>query len=192
MESNFREHLGQPPAMSRDVFNSQNYWGWQGDLEIIQPNPLLKQENLEQVAQDHIQPGSEYLQRRLHWSSLDRLLQHSDTLKVKQLFLIFRQNFCVSVCVHCPLSPHWAPLKRVMEKCSKLSPIHSLFKEAKQPLLSSPLYQIFLMPKTKGVADTRSNNVMLSICNATLTTTEAIDKFSVGGGSIQGNKLVNI
>lgn len=50
--------------MNRDIFNSQNYWGWKGNLEIIQPNPLLKQANLEQVAQDHIQPGLEYLQRR--------------------------------------------------------------------------------------------------------------------------------
>lgn len=145
MESNFREHLGQPPAMSRDIFNSQNYWGWKGDLEIIQPNPLLKQVHLQQVVQDHIQAGFGYLQRkRLH-----KLFQHSDTLKVKKLFLIFRQNFCVSVCVSCPLSHHWAPWKRVMEKCSKLSPIHLLFKEAKQPLLSSPFYQIF-HAKTKG------------------------------------------
>lgn len=50
----------------------------------------------------------------------------------------------------------------------------------------------FSHAKTEGVADTRNNNVMLSIANTAISITKSTDKFSVGGGFIQGNKLVNI
>ena len=42
----------------------QNHRGWQGPLGIPQPNPLPKQGHPEQAAQDCIQAGLEYLQRR--------------------------------------------------------------------------------------------------------------------------------
>jgi len=43
---------------------SQNFRGWKGPLWVTQPNPLLKQGHPEQAAQDRIQAGLEYLQRR--------------------------------------------------------------------------------------------------------------------------------
>ena len=43
---------------------SQNHRGWQGPLWITQPNPLPKQGHPEQAAQDLVQAGLEYLQRR--------------------------------------------------------------------------------------------------------------------------------
>jgi len=43
---------------------SQNVRGWKGPLGIIWSNPLPKQGHLQQAAQDHIQEGFEYLQRR--------------------------------------------------------------------------------------------------------------------------------
>ena len=43
---------------------SQNVRGWQGPLWVTQPNPLPKQGHPEQAAQDLVQAGLEYLQRR--------------------------------------------------------------------------------------------------------------------------------
>jgi len=43
---------------------SQHGRGWQGPLEIPQPNPLSKQGHPEQGAQHRGQAGLEYLQRR--------------------------------------------------------------------------------------------------------------------------------
>ena len=53
--------------MERDLTcftESQSGSGWKGSLEIIQSNPLPKQVHLEQVAQDRVQAGFEYYQRR--------------------------------------------------------------------------------------------------------------------------------
>lgn len=50
----------------------------------------------------------------------------------------------------------------------------------------------FSHAKNEGGADTRSNNITLSICNTMITLSKSIHKYSAGGGSIQGNKLVNI
>jgi len=41
---------------------SQNHLGWKGPLKIIYSDALLKQGQLEQVAQNHIQLGFECLQ----------------------------------------------------------------------------------------------------------------------------------
>ena len=43
---------------------SQNGRGWKGPLEITQSNPLPKQGHPEQAAEDLVQAGLEYLQRR--------------------------------------------------------------------------------------------------------------------------------
>jgi len=64
------------------------------------PTPLLKQGLLQQAAQDLVQAGLEYLQRRrLHnplWAACSRALS---PFKVKKFFLMFRQNIlCFSLC----------------------------------------------------------------------------------------------
>ena len=46
------------------ITESQNVRGWQGPLWVTQPNPLPKQGHPEQAAQDLVQAGVEYLQRR--------------------------------------------------------------------------------------------------------------------------------
>ena len=46
------------------VTESQNGGGWQGPLGVPQPNPLPKQGHPEQGAQQRVQLGLEYLQRR--------------------------------------------------------------------------------------------------------------------------------
>ena len=43
---------------------SQNVRGWKGPLWVTQSNPLPKQGHPEQAAQDRVQAGLEYLQRR--------------------------------------------------------------------------------------------------------------------------------
>ena len=49
------------------IIGSWKGWGWKGPLEVILTNPLLKQDHLEPVAQDHGQTAFEYLQGgRLH------------------------------------------------------------------------------------------------------------------------------
>jgi len=63
------------------------------------PTPLLKQGLLQQAAQDHIQVGFEYLQRRRIHNPSVLPVQCSVTLKVKKFFLVFRWNFlCFSLC----------------------------------------------------------------------------------------------
>jgi len=43
---------------------SQNGRGWKGPLWVIQSKPLPKQGHLQQIAEDRVQAGLEYLQRR--------------------------------------------------------------------------------------------------------------------------------
>ena len=50
--------------ISRIVTESQNVRGWKGPLWVTQSNPLPKQGHPEQAAQDRVQAGLEYLQRR--------------------------------------------------------------------------------------------------------------------------------
>jgi len=49
---------------SPGLTESQNVQGWKGPLWVTQPNPLPKQGHPEQAAQDRVQAGLEYLQRR--------------------------------------------------------------------------------------------------------------------------------
>jgi len=46
------------------ITESQNVRGWKGPLWVTQSNPLPKQGHPEQAAQDLVQAGLEYLQRR--------------------------------------------------------------------------------------------------------------------------------
>jgi len=54
-------HSHQP---GHRITGSQNGWGWKGPLWVTQSNPLPKQGHPEQAAQDCVQVGLEYLQRR--------------------------------------------------------------------------------------------------------------------------------
>ena len=49
---------------SHRITGSQHGRGWKGPLWVTQPNPLPKQGHPEQAAQDRVQEGLEYLQRR--------------------------------------------------------------------------------------------------------------------------------
>jgi len=46
------------------ITESQKVGGWKGPLWVTQSNPLPKQGHLQQAAQDLVQGGLEYLQRR--------------------------------------------------------------------------------------------------------------------------------
>jgi len=46
------------------ITESQNDRGWKGPLWVTQSNPLPKQGHPQQAAEDHVQVGLEYLQRR--------------------------------------------------------------------------------------------------------------------------------
>ena len=65
-----RSQNGKAPARFQkikifvQITESQNVGGWQGPLWITQSNPLLKQGHPERAAQDRVQAGLEYLQRR--------------------------------------------------------------------------------------------------------------------------------
>ena len=98
------------------ITGSQNGRGWEGPLWVTQPNPLPKQGHPEQAAQDCIQVGLQYRQRRsLH--SLPgqpvpvlRHPQREEILPRVQLELPLLQFVPIA---HCPLSCLWAPLQRV-------------------------------------------------------------------------------
>ena len=51
------------PCVHR-ITESQKGKGWKGPLWVTQSNPLPKQGHLQQAAQDRVQAGLEYLQRR--------------------------------------------------------------------------------------------------------------------------------
>ena len=69
------------------------------------PTPLPNQGHLEQAAQDRVQVGFEYLQRRrIHNPSGQ--FYCSVTLRVRNFFLMFRCNFlCLNLC---PLPLFWS------------------------------------------------------------------------------------
>ena len=75
--------------------NTQNHGGWKG------LTPLLKQGQLEQVAQDSVLSGLEYLQRwRLH-SLPGQPLPVFDHSLSKRFFLCLDRVSCDLVCAHC-------------------------------------------------------------------------------------------
>lgn len=62
----FRTPILKKHSSWKSRTESQNGRGWKGPLEITQSNPPAKQGHLEHIAQDGIQVGFDYLQRRLH------------------------------------------------------------------------------------------------------------------------------
>lgn len=73
-----------------------------------QPSPaphLLKQVQLEQVVQDHIQLSFEYIHGwRFHNFTRQHVPVSDHCLTKKKCFLMSRWNFMFSVCAHCLLS----------------------------------------------------------------------------------------
>lgn len=55
---------------------SQKGRGWEGPLDVFWSNLLLKQSNLEQVAQHHIQTAFEYLQGGKHYNLFGQSKYH--------------------------------------------------------------------------------------------------------------------
>jgi len=94
--------LGNAQHLISRVTESQNYRTAGVGRELWRPSsptPLLKQGHLQQAAQDPVQAGLEYLQRRRLQTSLGSLFQGSVTLRGKKFFLMFRRNFlCFSLC----------------------------------------------------------------------------------------------
>jgi len=111
------------------------------------PTPLPKQGCLQQAAQDLVQAGLEYLQRRrlhnisgrpvpgLHHPQREAVLPHVQT-----------ELPSASVCAHCPLSCCWAPLKRVWPHPSDTHP-SDIYKHLLGPLAAeqAQLPQPFLI-----------------------------------------------
>ena len=96
---------------------SQNHKmvGVGGDLcGSSSPTPLPKQGQVQQAAQDHVQAGFEYLHRRRLpqplWAACPRAPSPSEGRSSSSCS---GGTSYASVCAHCPLSFHWAPLKRV-------------------------------------------------------------------------------
>ena len=78
------------------------------------PNPLPKQGHLQQAAQDLVQAGIEYLQRRLHnlpglWAPWP--CSRAPSPSEGSSSSCSDGTSSASVCARCPLSCHWAPLK---------------------------------------------------------------------------------
>lgn len=91
------------------------------------------------------------LRKGLRDISLGNLCQCSVTCTVRMCFLMFTGNSCLSVCVHCHLPCHWAPLKRTWPcpLCIVPSDVLSYTKMPPEPpLLQAPAFSVF--PHRRG------------------------------------------
>ena len=125
----------------------QNCWG-RDLLRWPSPPPCSKHCQLEQVAHDHVQLGFEYVHRQ----TLQNLPGQSMTVfhnpHSKQVFFLCLKGIsCISMCAHCFLFCHWAPLRIICLHllCSPpsgilhmgtISPSHL---PAERPQVSQPL-----------------------------------------------------
>lgn len=103
-------------------FNKLLWWEFslsitKGNCRIAEANrhlwslsvqPCSQQGQPELAAQDHLQPGFEYLQG---WRLLSNSLH--TTLTAQKLFLMFKWNFLYFSFCPLPLSCHWALLRRI-------------------------------------------------------------------------------
>jgi len=98
------------------------------------PTPLPKQGHLQQAAQDRIQAGLEYLQRRrIHnlWGACSSAPSPSEGRSSSSCS---DGTSCASVCALCPLSCRWAPLKTVWPHPPDTHP-SDIYKVPSQPSL---------------------------------------------------------
>lgn len=92
-------------------FQSWDGWHWKGPL-LMQSNTLLQQGQLQHVAQNCVQSGFKYCQRDLHQLSGQPVPVFYSPGRKKTVFLLYLNRFsCFSICAHCLLSWHWAPLR---------------------------------------------------------------------------------
>lgn len=100
-----------------------------GALDFILNNPLLKQNLLGPVSQDHIQ-----VFLSISTISQSKLCQSSVTLTTKQCFLTFRENLLHNILCLLSLPCHWELLKGTW-----LHPLHTLPFMYLQTFMSSLL-----------------------------------------------------
>lgn len=145
------------------ITESENGWGWKGPLEIIWSNPLLKQVPLEEVVQDHVLVGFEYLQRRSHNLSgqLASVFSHPHRKEVLPH---------IRICATWPLFCHWAPLKSVW--CIyKAKNKNDVLKERKLSILimlefqNLNIYENILVTTRKDHFDSKNICSLLLSCN---------------------------
>ena len=87
MSSNYRITESQHGRVGRDLWRSSS------------PTPLLEQDHPEQVAQDRIQAGFEYLQRRRLHNLSEQPVPVLGHPQSEEFFFRFRWNFlCSSLC----------------------------------------------------------------------------------------------
>jgi len=78
------------------------------------PTPLPKQGHLQQAAEDLIQVGLEYFQRRRTHNLSEKTCSSAPSpSEGRSSSSCSAGTSYASVCARCPLSHHWAPLKRV-------------------------------------------------------------------------------
>ena len=98
--------------LSCGITESQNSWDWKGSLEVIWSKPLFKQGHL----------GCPRPCSGSFWVSPGYPHPHSN----KSVSWCLGGTSCISVCAHCLLSCHWAPLKEAVF------------------ILSAPFLQVFI------------------------------------------------
>jgi len=111
--------------VGRGVIESQNHRiiGIGRDLcGSSSPTLLMKQGHLQQDAQDLVQAGLEYLQRRRLHNLPGQPVPVLRHLRGKKFFLMSDGTSSASVCAHCPLSCRWALLKRAWPHPSDTHP----------------------------------------------------------------------
>ena len=89
---------------------SQNHMRWKGLLLIIQSNTPAKVSSLGQVKQESFQVAFEYCQRRKLHSHSEQIIPMLCHPQNKEILFHVELSRFQSVC--CPLTCHWAPLKR--------------------------------------------------------------------------------
>ena len=119
-------------------------------LRSCSPSPQLKQGQLEQVSQDHVQLNFEYL-HRWRYSSMGSLFQCLPTFTVKKCFLVFRWNFMFFKLCPLPLVLSVDTTEKILAPSSSFPPsgIHTHWKDPLETSLlqteQSQLSQPFLI-----------------------------------------------
>ena len=102
VRTKFLISISSPVSVSCHT-ESQNGRGWKGPLEIIYSNPPAKAGSPQQAAQDLVQAGLEYLQRRrIHkppWAACSRAPSPSEGRSSSSCS---DETSYASVCAHCP------------------------------------------------------------------------------------------
>lgn len=116
----------QPLLPVRRITEWQTGWRQKQPLEVVQFNsPVLKQDQLQQVAQDRVQLGFEYLQEQPLWTTCSSPMIWPSSLK-KSFLPMVKWHLLYFSCAHCFLSFQQEPLRRVW--LYLLCSFHPLFR----------------------------------------------------------------